>query len=182
MAETSCVKLPSLDLTRDKSTLVAVIVCSVKQETITWVEVYPYTYCHMASLGHSDSIKTYFTYCVMEGTTRNVQQGISVVTSWTGEAINDPLVSLFGSLAVHIWSSQGTFSPKQLLTPCHKQGCHSETQGWKPGFDEASQRMEPTAGSCSVPKSLVPCMSTCGHRATHQLQLQQMSFWSKRQK
>ena len=44
----------SLDLTEDKSTLVQVMACAVRQQAITWASVDLDLCHHMASLGHNE--------------------------------------------------------------------------------------------------------------------------------
>ena len=67
------------------------MLAAVRHQTIAWANVDPCICRHMAFLSHYESIKVYFTYCVMEATTRNVQQGVSVIIFRTCEAINDPI-------------------------------------------------------------------------------------------
>ena len=48
----------SLDLADDKSILVQVMACGIRQQAITWAKVYPDLCLHMASLGHNELITT----------------------------------------------------------------------------------------------------------------------------
>ena len=121
----------------------------------------------------------------MEGTTRNVQQCISVIILGTSEAISDPIgIFVWFVSCAYLEPTDGVLAIATVhaIYGYSRNGTNSETEGWKLGFDEESQRKETATGSFSVPVPFVPHRSPCGYLATGWWHLRQMSRWRRRRK
>ena len=97
------------ELTDEQSTLVQVMACAIRQQSITWVNVDPDLSCHTASLGHNELIHHTLYFITIPWSTSDVFSGhLHSVTKMWNNLVNKRIYRARLPMAIHDYINSHT--------------------------------------------------------------------------